>query len=252
MHPRRADQGRDRHRRHVHRRRRRRRGDRRARHHQDAVDPGRPGRRLPGRDRQGARPARGSTGDDGRGGQPRHHGRHQPAARGQGRPARLRHHRGLRRDARDRPAVGAGRLRQLLLLGEAAADRAGATWSARSAAGSTSPAPRCGRSTRTARARWPGGSATAGVDTHRRLLPALLRRPGHERADARGARARSTPTRSCRISSEVLREYREYERAMTTLVDAAVKPRLSAYVANISARLPLRQRDAATPACRST
>jgi N-methylhydantoinase A len=39
------------------------------------------------------------------------------------------------------------------------------------------------------------------------------------------------------ISSEVLREYREYERAMTTLVDAAVKPRLSAYVANISARL---------------
>src|SRR4029077_14745274 len=34
------------------------------------------------------------------------------------------------------------------------------------------------------------------------------------------------------ISSEVLREYREYERAMTTLVDAAVKPRLSAYVAD--------------------
>src|SRR5262249_38433667 len=32
------------------------------------------------------------------------------------------------------------------------------------------------------------------------------------------------------LSSEVLREYREYERAMTTLVDAAVKPRLSAYV----------------------
>jgi len=39
------------------------------------------------------------------------------------------------------------------------------------------------------------------------------------------------------ISSEVLREYREYERAMTTLVDAAVKPRLSAYVSTISARL---------------
>ena len=39
------------------------------------------------------------------------------------------------------------------------------------------------------------------------------------------------------ITSEVLREYREYERAMTTLVDAAVKPRLSAYVANIGARL---------------
>ena len=39
------------------------------------------------------------------------------------------------------------------------------------------------------------------------------------------------------ISSEVLREYREYERAMTTLVDAAVKPRLSAYVSNITERL---------------
>ena len=35
----------------------------------------------------------------------------------------------------------------------------------------------------------------------------------------------------------MLREYREYERAMTTLVDAAVKPRLSAYVTNIKARL---------------
>src|SRR3954451_6265882 len=39
------------------------------------------------------------------------------------------------------------------------------------------------------------------------------------------------------LSSEVLREYREYERAMTTLVDAAVKPRLSAYVTNIKNRL---------------
>ena len=39
------------------------------------------------------------------------------------------------------------------------------------------------------------------------------------------------------VSSEVLREYREYERAMTTLVDAAVKPRLSAYVTNITERL---------------
>src|SRR5687767_6049689 len=39
------------------------------------------------------------------------------------------------------------------------------------------------------------------------------------------------------LSSEVLREYREYERAMTTLVDAAVKPKLSAYVNNIKGRL---------------
>ncbi|MCA1782946.1 MAG: hydantoinase/oxoprolinase family protein [Intrasporangiaceae bacterium] len=39
------------------------------------------------------------------------------------------------------------------------------------------------------------------------------------------------------ISSEVLREYREYERAMTTLVDAAVKPNVSRYVTNIQERL---------------
>ncbi|WP_067436748.1 hydantoinase/oxoprolinase family protein [Nocardioides jensenii] len=39
------------------------------------------------------------------------------------------------------------------------------------------------------------------------------------------------------LSSQVLREYREYERAMTTLVDAAVKPRLGSYVTNIKHRL---------------
>src|SRR3712207_2960563 len=39
------------------------------------------------------------------------------------------------------------------------------------------------------------------------------------------------------ISSQVLREYREYERSVTTLVDAAVKPRLSAYVDPIRRRL---------------
>lgn len=35
----------------------------------------------------------------------------------------------------------------------------------------------------------------------------------------------------------MLREYREYERSMTTLVDAAVKPNVSRYVANIHHRL---------------
>jgi N-methylhydantoinase A len=39
------------------------------------------------------------------------------------------------------------------------------------------------------------------------------------------------------ISSEVLREYREYERSVTTLVDAAVKPNIRAYVANIAGHL---------------
>src|ERR687896_550515 len=48
------------------------------------------------------------------------------------------------------------------------------------------------------------------------------------------------------ISSEVLREYREYERAMTTLVDAAVKPRLSRYVVGIKDRLAERVRTSST------
>ncbi|MGO4599431.1 hydantoinase/oxoprolinase family protein [Terrabacter sp. 2RAF25] len=48
---------------------------------------------------------------------------------------------------------------------------------------------------------------------------------------------REHPEAIVSISSEVLREYREYERSMTTLVDAAVKPNVSRYVANIHQRL---------------
>jgi len=60
--------------------------------------------------------------------------------------------------------------------------------------------------------------------------------------DAHEVRMREVLTRehpACvvSISSEVLREYREYERSVTTLVDAAVKPRLAAYVSRIRERL---------------
>ncbi len=48
---------------------------------------------------------------------------------------------------------------------------------------------------------------------------------------------REHPEAIVSISSEVLREYREYERSMTTLVDAAVKPNVSRYVSNIHSRL---------------
>ena len=48
---------------------------------------------------------------------------------------------------------------------------------------------------------------------------------------------REHPDAIVSISSEVLREYREYERSMTTLVDAAVKPNVSRYVTNIHERL---------------
>jgi len=65
--------------------------------------------------------------------------------------------------------------------------------------------------------------------------------PAHEER-MREILAEEHPDAVVSISSEVLREYREYERAMTTLVDAAVKPRLSAYVSNIKTRLKAQYR----------
>ena len=60
--------------------------------------------------------------------------------------------------------------------------------------------------------------------------------PAHEQR-MRQILAEEHPAAIVSLSSEVLREYREFERATTVLVDAAVKPRLSAYVGNIKNRL---------------
>ena len=60
--------------------------------------------------------------------------------------------------------------------------------------------------------------------------------PVHEER-MRDVLAQEHPKAIVSISSQVLREYREYERSMTTLVDAAVKPKVSQYVRAISARL---------------
>ena len=60
--------------------------------------------------------------------------------------------------------------------------------------------------------------------------------PAHERR-MREVLTSEHPGAAVSLSSEVLREYREYERAMTTLVDAAVKPRVGRYVATIARRL---------------
>ena len=54
----------------------------------------------------------------------------------------------------------------------------------------------------------------------------------HERR-MRDVLARICPEAAVSISSEVLPEYREYERAVTTLVDAFVKPRVGRYVGGI-------------------
>ena len=60
--------------------------------------------------------------------------------------------------------------------------------------------------------------------------------PAHEQR-MRDVLAREHPDCVVSISSDVLREYREYERSVTTLVDAAVKPRMARYVAGIARRL---------------
>ncbi|MFL6137130.1 MAG: hydantoinase/oxoprolinase family protein [Frankiaceae bacterium] len=60
--------------------------------------------------------------------------------------------------------------------------------------------------------------------------------PAHEHR-MREVLAREHPDCTVSISSDVLREYREHERSVTTLVDAAVKPRVARYVAGIQRRL---------------
>src|SRR5262245_23090734 len=75
-----------------------------------------------------------------------------------------------------------------------------------------------------------------GVDTLGVCFLHAYAEPAHEER-MREVLAEEHPDAVVSISSEVLREYREYERAMTTLVDVAVKPRLSAYVTNIGRRL---------------
>ena len=60
--------------------------------------------------------------------------------------------------------------------------------------------------------------------------------PEHERR-MRAVLAREHPGAHVSISSEVLPEYREYERTVTTLVDAFVKSRVADYVGAIQSRI---------------
>ena len=60
--------------------------------------------------------------------------------------------------------------------------------------------------------------------------------PAHEEA-MRRVLDEEHPAAVVSLSSQVLREYREYERAMTTLVDAAVKVRVGAYVSRLRKEL---------------
>jgi N-methylhydantoinase A len=85
----------------------------------------------------------------------------------------------------------------------------------------------------TAVARW---FRDRGIDTIGVCFLHSYANPEHERR-MRDILAREHPDAVVSISSDVLREYREYERSVTTLVDAAVKPRIRRYVATIAERL---------------
>ncbi|NKZ08237.1 hydantoinase/oxoprolinase family protein [Actinomadura latina] len=63
--------------------------------------------------------------------------------------------------------------------------------------------------------------------------------PSHELA-MREVLRREHPEAVVSLSCEVLREYREYERSVTTLVDAAVKPAMNGYLGRIAGRVASR------------
>ncbi len=82
-------------------------------------------------------------------------------------------------------------------------------------------------------ARW---FAARGIDAIGVCLLHSYANPAHEQRLA-AVLAREHPAAQVSLSSQVLAEYREYERAMTTLVDAAVKPRIAGYLDEITRQL---------------
>jgi N-methylhydantoinase A len=88
----------------------------------------------------------------------------------------------------------------------------------------------------------PGAVAVArwfrerGIDTIGVCFLHSYANPDHEQAMA-SVLASEHPAAVVSVSSQVLREYREYERSMTTLLDAAVKPRMTSYLRSIGERL---------------
>jgi N-methylhydantoinase A len=66
--------------------------------------------------------------------------------------------------------------------------------------------------------------------------------PAHEQR-VRELFAQEYPACSVSLSSDVLREYREYERSVTTLVDAFVKPVVATYVGRLASELAARAGD---------
>ena len=149
---------------------------------------------------------------------------------------RLHHHRGLRVHPRDRPAVGARRLRQLLLLGQAAADRAGRPGQDRRRParlrGQRDPAVRRGA----APSRRPGGSATGASTTIGVCFLHSYADDSHELRDARRPAPRAPRRGRVDLAARCCASTASTSASITTLVDAAVKPNVSPLRRNIRRR----------------
>ena len=152
---------------------------------------------------------------------PRHHDRHQPHHRAQGRQGRRHRHRGVPRRARDHARDSRAPLRPAL-------EAARAAGTAPPAARGHGAHRRARRGRRTARRgeRAPGGEdAARGARRRDRGLSHALVRQHRARGAGRGIIAEMAPELPVSVSSKVCREIREYERASTTVVNAYAMPR---------------------------
>ena len=138
-------------------------------------------------------------------------------------------HRGVPARPRDRAAERAPGLRELLLLGEAGADRA-ARARARGSRAREPPGRGLRELDEAAAAEVAALVPAAGHLRDRRELPSRLRQSARTSGGCGTCSYASTPRRTVSLSSEVWPEYREYERTVTTLVDAFAKGRVSSYV----------------------
>src|SRR6188472_1753392 len=220
----------DRHRRHVHRRDADRRADRRRVDREGALDARRPvgglHARVPPRARGAGRRGRALR-------RPRDHGGDQCHHRGEDGPRRVRHDGGLPRPARDRQAGAPDALRHAV----------------REAAPARPARPR----RRGAERLGPAGEvlvelddesvraaaeilARAGVESVAVCLLHAYVNPEHERRVG-AILAEELPGVPVSLSSEVAPEFREYLRASTTVINAAIRPVVGRYLERIEGRL---------------
>ena len=81
-----------------------------------------------------------------------------------------------------------------------------------------------------------GAAPRDGRRVGRRLPPPLVRHPAHEQRSG-GSSREELPGVTISLSSEILREQREYERTATTVVNAYVRPLMASYIDRIRSGL---------------